>query len=253
MDTSDMHHVCQSNIRKEVQVYKAFNDVQVFGGEHTMTLVRVSPEVKEIISKIAERTGKSEGAVVAEAVMAYYHGVQSDKEIKSISQPRPITLRFKARCKQCGKELEAGTRAFYQRITYTDNTSTPIITCVECSIFDDSTLATKYIKRYELERTLRGLKKKADMLANEIIQVENEINKFKQLITLFTNVDQYLRELRNYLSTYNHPREAVNKVDEFRKQLRDFEEQLRSIAEDIGELVIPHLKGKVNARERAKI
>jgi len=203
----------------------------------TSEVVKVTPEAKELLRKLAEKTGKSERDLASEAIIAYFRGIEGEKEIKSISPLRPIILKYASKCYRCKTELKEGSLAYYQKIAYTDNTFRGFILCPQCASMED-VLASKYVKKYELEATIRGLKRKADQLAQEILELE----KFVQLKTVFGEIERELRELREFLRTYNYPREVLDKLQQFYDKLQQLEEKLDSTLEGIRDIVIPKLK-----------
>jgi prefoldin subunit 5 len=200
-------------------------------------VVKVTPEAKELLRKLAEKTGKSERDLASEAIIAYFRGVEGEKEIKSITPLRPIVLKYQAKCYRCKVELREGSLAYYQKITYTDNTFRGFILCPQCASMED-VLASKYVKKYELEATIRGLKRKADQLAQEILELE----KFVQLKTVFGEIERELRELREFLRTYNYPREALDRLQQFYDKLQQLEEKLDSTLEGLRDLILPKIK-----------
>jgi Ribbon-helix-helix protein, copG family. len=205
-----------------------------------MTTLRVKEEVYELLKKVSEETGKSISEIASEAIKAYIKGIQVyDKEIKEITKLRPIKNKFPSKCHICGKELQPGVLVFYQKIVFVDNTVKPIVLCQECAS-DEDALASKYIKAFELQKTIRGLKRKADKLAQEIL----ELSKLVSLKNIYFDIERELKLLREYLITYNHPKEAIEKVDNFKTKLEELTLKLDNVLEDIRELLIPKVKVK---------
>jgi len=214
-----------------------------------MTTLRVKEEIYELLKKVSEETGKSISDIASEAIKAYIKGIQVyDKEIKEITRLRPIKNKFPSKCHICGKDLPVGVLVFYQKIVFVDNTLKPIVLCQECAS-DEDALASKYIKAYELQKTIRGLKRKADKLAQEIV----ELSKLTSLRSVYFDIERELKVLRDYLRTYNHPREAIEKIDEFRAKLEELANKLDQTLEDVRELILPRIKREkreVGARGR---
>ena len=208
-------------------------------------VIRVSNEVKELLRKLSEKTGKSERELASEAILAYYRGIAEGKDIKSITQLRPIVLRFNDTCDMCGKHLSKGELAYYQKIIYTDNTPKPFILCQSCASNEDI-LARKYVKLYELKKTINGLEKRANQLAEEILQLE----KLKPLSTIYVEIEKELRTLLQFFKTYQHPREVIEKVEEFNNKLASLVNNLEEALEAVRELVIPKVKARARANPR---
>jgi Ribbon-helix-helix protein, copG family. len=205
-----------------------------------MTTLRVKEEIYEMLRKISEETGRSISDIASEAIKAYIKGTQIyDKEIKEITRLKPIKAKFLSRCHICGKELQPGTLIFYQKIVFVDNTIKSVVLCQECAS-DEDALASKYIKAFELQKTIRGLKRKADKLAQEIL----ELSKLVSLKNIYFDIERELKLLREYLITYNHPKEAIEKIDNFKTKLEELTLKLDNVLEDIRELLIPKVKVK---------
>jgi hypothetical protein len=156
--------------------------------------------------------------------------------------------KYVSKCFICKKDLQTGTLVFYQRIVYVDNTVKSIVLCPECASSED-VLASKYVKVYELQKTLRGLKRKADKLAEEVI----ELSKLVSLKNIYFDIERELKLLREYLITYNHPKEAIEKIDNFKTKLDELTLKLDNVLEDVRELVLPRIrkeKKEVGARGR---
>jgi len=212
-----------------------------------MTTIRIREDVFELLKKVSEETGRAISDIASEAIKAYIKGIQIyDKEIKEITRLRPIKNKFMSKCHICGKELQPGVLVFYQKIVFVDNTVKPIVLCQECAS-DEDALASKYIKAYELQKAIRGLKRKADKLAEEVI----ELSKLASLRSIYFDIERELKLLREYLMTYSHPREVIEKVDEFRSKVEELIQKLDSVLEDVRELVLPRIrkeKKEVGAR-----
>jgi len=203
-----------------------------------MTTIRVREDVIELLKKVSEETGKSISEIASEAIKAYVQGIQiHDKEIKQITPLRPIMTKYVSKCFICKKDVQVGTLVFYQRIVYVDNTVKSIVLCPECASSED-VLASKYVKVYELQKTLRGLKRKADKLAEEIM----ELSKLVSLKNIYFDIERELKLLREYLMAYNHPKEVIEKVDDFRSKVEELIQKLDSVLEDVRELVLPRIK-----------
>jgi len=203
-----------------------------------MTVVRLNPEAYEVVKRIAEQTGKSITEVVTEAINAYYRGLSPEgKLIQSVSPLRPWVLKRSDKCAVCGKELPVGSKAMMQIIKYEDKTTRFIFLCMDCASEEDS-LARLYLKKHQLEKTIRGLKKLADSYAEQLTIV----SKIQDFYNTVRDVERELKVLRDYLKQYNHPREAVEAVTKFMEKLESMENRVREIEEGLRELVLPRIK-----------
>ena len=206
-----------------------------------MTVVRLSSEDYELVKKIAEQTGKSVTEVVREAINAYYRGLSPEgKQIKRISDIKPWVLKHNARCASCNRELKAGDKVMYQFVEYEDKSRKHIFICLDCSV-EEHSLAKLYVKKYWLEKAIKGLKKLADSYAEQVVT----ISKIQDFYNTVRDVDRELKVLRDYLKTYQHPREALEAVIKFMESLESMENRIREVEEGLRELVLPKLKRSI--------
>jgi hypothetical protein len=203
-----------------------------------MTVVRLSPEAYEVIKRIAEQTGKSINEVVTEAINAYYRGLSPEgKVIRRISDIKPWVLKAPARCASCGRELNQGDRVMYQFIEYEDKSRKNIFICLDCSV-EENSLAKLYVKKYQLEKTIKGLKKLADSYAEQLTAI-SKIQDFYQTVH---DINKELKVLRDYLRQYSHPKEVLEIVTRFMDKIESLESRVREVEEGLRELVLPKLK-----------
>jgi prefoldin subunit 5 len=203
-----------------------------------MTVVRLSPDVYKIAKMIAEQTGKSITEVVDEAINAYYRGLSPEgKAIRRISDIRPWVLKHNARCASCGRDLQAGDKVMYQFIEYEDKSRKHIFLCLDCAV-EETALAKLYVKKYWLEKAIKGLKRMADSYAEQLTAI-SRIQDFYQTVH---DITKELKVLRDYLKQYQHPREALEAVIKFMDKLQALENRIRETEEGLRELVLPKLK-----------
>ena len=79
---------------------------------------------------------------------------------------REIVTKYPGQCSKCKDPIPVGTRAWYGK---REKSTRPVLVCLNCMVLGmgDTTLARKYLKKRELEVTIRGLKKIADELRKE--------------------------------------------------------------------------------------
>jgi prefoldin subunit 5 len=206
-----------------------------------MTVVRLRAEDYELVKKISESTGKSIPEILSEAVNAYYRGLSPEgKVIRRISDIKPWVLKHNTKCASCGRELKAGERVMYQFVEYEDKSRKHIFICLDCSV-EEHSLAKLYVKKYWLEKAVKGLKRMADSYAEQIQQIQR-ITDFYQTIH---DIERELKLLRDYLRQYQHPREVIELVTRFMEKLESLESRVREVEEGLRELVLPKLKRTV--------
>jgi len=205
-----------------------------------MTVVRLRAEDYELVKKMSEQTGKSIPEILSEAVNAYYRGLSPEgKSIRRISDIRPWVLKHNARCASCNRELKAGDKVMYQFVEYEDKSRKHIFICLDCSV-EEHSLAKLYIKKYWLEKTIKGLKKMANSYAEQIQNIQ-KIADFYQTIH---DIERELKMLRDYLKSYQHPREAIELIAKFMDKLESLEARVREVEEGLRELIIPKIQRK---------
>ena len=203
-----------------------------------MTVVRLKAEDYELVKRLSEQTGKSIPEILSEAINAYYRGLSPEgKQIKRISDIKPWVLKHNSKCSSCGRELRAGERVMYQFVEYEDKSRKHIFICLDCSV-EENSLAKLYVKKYQLEKTIKGLKKLADSYAEQLTTV-SKIQDFYQTVH---DITKELKLLRDYLKQYSHPREVLELVTKFMDKLESLESRVREVEEGLRELVLPRIK-----------
>jgi hypothetical protein len=206
-----------------------------------MSVIRIKPEDYELVKKISEQTGKSIPEIISEAINAYYRGLSPEgKQIKRISDIKPWVLKAPAKCASCGRELKQGERVMYQFIEYEDKSRKNIFICLDCSV-EEHSLAKLYVKKYWLEKAIKGLKRMADSYAEQL----TTISKITDFYTTVHDITKELKVLRDYMRQYQHPREAVEAVTKFLEKLESMENRIREVEEGLRELVLPKLKRSI--------
>jgi len=210
--------------------------------------IKVSEEARKLLEELKEKTGKSLYELASEAIVSYYRGVElgEGKDVKSITPLKPIILRYRAWCYRCKTEIPQNELAFYQRITFTDNTFKSIVLCEKCASSEEA-LAKSYVEKRKLEKTIQGLRKEANRLADQVIELQN----YEELAKLKVEVERELRDLAAYFRAANSPYEALQKIEQFNERLGEVLEKFKQVSEFIQLVVIPKLqKYKLIARGR---
>jgi len=183
--------------------------------------IRVSDEIYEQLQKLAERTGRSMRELTEEAIKAYLLGTENiDKPVKSVSA-KVIPLQYPSRCRFCGKEIKQGELAYWAKYTFTDNSTRSYVICLDC-YYKDTALADWYLKKKKLEAVVRGLKKKADKLAEQVeaLRLERDIYSVK----------------RDIVSTWDHYKTYLYSSSKDDAKIQEIFERLQELADKIAEL-----------------
>jgi DNA repair exonuclease SbcCD ATPase subunit len=176
--------------------------------------VKIDDEAYKLLEEVASKQQVAIKDIVTKAVFLYLKGIEVEpagKEIREIKD-KFIELRYLGKCKRCGRELNPGDHAYYVRIIYEDGTPKTLLYCLNCyyeTIITDKTLARLYVKKKELETVVKGLKKRADELAESILTEE----KLSELFNYFVRAKQ---TINNLIAKYSNitSEEAQRTADE---------------------------------------
>jgi Ribbon-helix-helix protein, copG family. len=193
-----------------------------------MQAVKISDEIYNKVKELAEKTGKSIREIVEEAINIYILGKSEavDKDIKNIKE-KWIVVKFQSKCAKCGRQVNQGDMAYWIHVEYADGSRRSIIYCMDCYYTSiDTALAKKYLKMKELEATVRGLKKEADRLAEEIKQLEQTAN----LLRLERDIEKFWYDFKSTFidnpsadvvkNFIDRMREIIDRVEALEKQLQ---------------------------------
>ncbi|RLJ04545.1 MAG: hypothetical protein DRP08_01490 [Candidatus Aenigmatarchaeota archaeon] len=208
--------------------------------------IRISEELYDQLTKIAEKSGRSMRDLVEEAIRAYLLGTESvEKPIKSI-QGKIIPLQYPSRCFFCKRQIKQGELAYWAKYTYSDNTTKSYVICLDC-YYKDTALAEWYLKKKKLEAIVRGLKKQADELAEKVNRLRTEYD----VMSIRKEVASLWNEFKQYMLTPNSSvdsdklQEFIDRVNELIDKLTGIEASLRV---EVG--ISKKKKGVAYAKER---
>jgi len=197
----------------------------------SQTKVRVSKELYDKLNEIAKRQNTSIRELVDRAIKVYLYGLEGEEEkaIKRI-QGKIIQVNYPSRCRVCGRQIEKGELAYYVRTEYEDNSSKSYLICLNC-YYKDTALANMYLRKKQLERIIKGLKKMADSYASKVekLKVQAELYSLKnETIRLLETVIQYIRDNpTNIQRVY----ELKENIEELSKKLDELEAELKLVTD----------------------
>ena len=200
------------------------------------TSIRISEEIYDKLKEISEKSGKSIKEIVEEAINVYLLGKSSsaDKEIKSIKE-KWIVLKYPTKCSVCKKDLKEGELVYWVRVEYSDSSAKTTIICSSCYYEKiDTSLAKQYLKRKELEATVKGLKKEADRLASEV-------QKLQQQYDILTVKKELVELWRAFRDAFLNDREFQAKFDSFMDRLNELTDRVSRLETQIN-IEIPRKK-----------
>jgi cell division protein FtsB len=194
-----------------------------------MKVVKLSDQLYDKLKELADRKGGVAINNVIEELLSVYFGSPRDKPIKKIID-KDIELMYGGKCRKCGREIPAGEPAHYIRYEYEDGSSSYTIYCLDCW-YSSSALAKQYLTKKKLEATIRGLKKEADKLVEEIQLLEKQIEDLRIQLDVRQALAKIREELDFLLSMQFITREdynkAMSKVEELLLRIEELEAKTR--------------------------
>lgn len=188
--------------------------------------IKISKEVYNLLKQIADSRQKSIKEVVETAILIAFKGAENiTQDIKEHKQAL-IQLRYKTKCSICKRELNEGELAYWFKYKYVDGSEQTKIVCLECYL-QDTALAKRYLKIRELQKTVRGLEKIANSIADEIKALENE----KRIHQLRKEINDLWKQFRETLLNNEIPNldEFMFKIDETARKLSELEASLKPL------------------------
>jgi len=147
--------------------------------------------------------------------------------LRDYSQPRPklspkgivlgkmedVILQEESKCALCNRPLKQG-----YRVKWIENLGHICLRCYFNRFYDKS-LADKYLKKRELEATIRALRRKADELTEEIEKKQVILN-IHRISKELNELIMVLKDIRNYPELYDEKYEELfDKLDMIEQML----------------------------------
>jgi len=194
-----------------------------------LKVVKISDQLYDKLKELADKKGGVAINNVIEELLNIYLGSPRDRAIKKIYD-KDIELIYTAKCRKCGREIPAGEQAHYIRYEYEDGSSSYAIYCLDCW-YSSSALAKQYLTKKKLEATIRGLKKEADKLVEEIQLLEKQLDDLKIQLDVRQSLAKIREELDFLLSMQFITREdynkAMSKIEELLLRIEELEAKTR--------------------------
>ena len=173
--------------------------------------VKVKARVpEELYAKFRDQLDK-EGLTIKEFVInAIRDYVEAGKRGEEVSL-REIVLRFQTKCRNCGRILRVGERAFWAKGWG--------VMCMDCYIdsMGDKALARRYMKIRELERIKKALQEDVERLA----QLYEEYMVFGKLDKVAQHLGDMINRLRDLVLGGALPQEIQDQLNKIYYQLED--------------------------------
>ena len=174
----------------------------------------------ELYDKLKEKADKK-GLSMKDYLLPVLEALVKKESVDFIKKPPKtavISLKYPTRCLRCGRELKETELAYWVEGVG--------VYCLDCyySHFDKS-LAKMYLRKRELERVIKELKKQADSLADFII----EHRKLSELKRVYDEGIKAVQTLRWLVSRFKEDTELINKLLEVEAELREIKSKLLTI------------------------
>lgn len=203
--------------------------------------VKISEDLYRRAEELAQRTGKSLKEVVEDALAKYFglvEGLGSDSDIKNVKVVKSWRLRYNATCAYCKRELRASEEVVREIVELEDGRKINNFYHPECYVYStDSTMARLYVKKRQMEKLIKALKKQADELADVIEEAETRkrlMDIAEDLQRIAGEKDRVLAEARKLVEDYIVKPEERAKILESLSKLEEKLEQLREVLEERG-------------------
>lgn len=187
-----------------------------------MKAVKIDDDAYKLIEDISNKTKASITELVTRAIKIVYGSEETSKEVTSYVE-KIISLKYPATCRRCSKQLSEADLAAYVKYVFSDNTTKTVIYCLDCyheTRITDKTLAKLYLKKKELERTVKALKAEADRITKEILDTKTISELINYLHNAKTMIDTIIREAmsKNYNVDTTKLEEAMMNIDKLISQ-----------------------------------
>lgn len=205
------------------------------------TSVRINKELYDFVKQIADNNNKSVKDIVEQAILIAYKNtkLEGGKDIKNVKSAI-ITTKYSSKCSVCGSTINEGTLAYWIKYEFTDNTINSKIICLDC-YYGDTALAKHYMKKKELEITIKGLKKIADSLVQQISKLQTDINIAyikRDIFTIYSDFKRLLKEqdlskIEEVIIKLNEALEKISQLESAIKTKLRVEKEKKKILEQV--------------------
>jgi len=207
-----------------------------------MKTVKISDDVHEKLSKLAEKRNISLNDLITEILNVYLGGSSEERPIKNIIDKVIVATR-EDKCHRCGRTIKVGEQFRYVKYIYEDAPPKVYKECIDCYL-QTSALGKYYLEKRKLEITIRELKKMADELVERIERLKLSA----EIFNIKNEIINLLRSIKHPLLSFNAKKEDVQAVLEKLEKL----DELVSRVEKLESMVMssPFVRRKI-VREEA--
>jgi hypothetical protein len=164
---------------------------------------------------------------------------------------KQINAKYQGKCLQCGKTIKVSQKAWWARDVG--------LMCEDCHTenelegIGDVTLARLYTRKRKLQKTIQGLKKVADELADTVNERAEKVNLYR-LGEAHEELEQFRNETLRLIDDYLKRKMGTDQEDKALKNLVQWNEEAKQLQEKIREeiksrLIVPIKKKKKQVYE----
>lgn len=170
--------------------------------------VKLQDDLYQKLQEHADKHGISIAEAIRDAIKSYLE--HTEPQVEQMPTLKMIITKYKSKCSKCGKDIGIGEVAYWAK---------GITVCLDCIInaLGDKTLASKYLKKREMEKVIKGLQKIANELEERIAEKQAQLKAME--------IEQKKAEvydmLNDYLKHFNDKR-----LEEIASKLKEIEEKV---------------------------
>jgi len=170
--------------------------------------VKLQDDLYQKLQEHAEKNNISIAEVIRDSIRSYLE--KTEPQTEQMPTLKMIITKYKSKCSKCNRDIQVGEIAYWSK---------GVIVCLDCIIasMGDKTLATKYIKKRELEKVIKGLKKIADELEERIAERQAQL----KALEIEQKKAEIYELLEDYLKNFNE-----QQIKEIYEKLKELEEKV---------------------------
>ncbi len=165
--------------------------------------VRIDDKLYNFLKSYADEKGIS----IRQALEEILHDYSQPKPKNSpkgiiLGKEQDVILQHESKCALCGRPLKAG-----YHVKFFDNLGHVCLRCYYNKFYSKA-LADKYLKKKELEATIKALRKEADELAREVEKKKLLLN-INDILSEITSLLELIRRAKDYSEIWNENAEEI--------------------------------------------
>jgi len=169
--------------------------------------IRLDEDTLNKLKEFSEKHNMTISDIVRDAIKSYIE--HTEPQVEQLPTLKMIITKYKSKCSKCGKDIGIGEIAYWAK---------GITVCLDCIIntMGDKTLASKYLKKREMEKVIKGLQKIANELEERIAERQAQL----KALEIEQKKAEVYDMLNDYLKHFND-----KKLEEIYEKLKEIEEK----------------------------